>query len=136
MQYDKIFLEEQIDKGVNDEETTNKYIIIKSYYEKYLEIINDKMVDNIEQNLILNFNLKEINELNENNQQQLEKLFNRKEEFQSTNPVVNEEQVKEINGVEEEIANIKKIIAENEKVREGILKNLDVSSNFINLRKI
>lgn len=113
-----------IEKGVTNEETTNKYLIVKSFYEKYLEIINDKMVDNIEHNFILNFNLKEINELNNNNQGQIEKLLNQKENIQ--NNVELTEEVKELSFIEREIENTKKIILENENVREGILKNLEV----------
>ena len=67
MQINKQYLEEQIEKGTSDKVVAEKYMLIKSCYEKYLEIINDKLVDNIEQNMILKFNMKEIIELNETN---------------------------------------------------------------------
>jgi hypothetical protein len=67
LQSNKIYLEEQIEKGANDKVIAEKYMLIKSCYEKYLEIINDKLVENIEQNMILKFNMKEIVELNETN---------------------------------------------------------------------
>jgi hypothetical protein len=113
-----------IEKGVTNEEMTNKYLIIKSFYEKYLEIINDKMVDNIEQNLILNFNLKEINELNNNNQHQIEKLLNQKENIENNYELT--EEPKDLPSIEKEIENTKKIILENENLKQGIIKNLEV----------
>jgi hypothetical protein len=102
-------------------------MIIKSYYEKYLEIINDKMVDNIEQNLILNINLKEINELNKNNQMLIEKLTNQKENLETNQYNTKDDNVKEIPNINEEIKNINNIIFENEKVKERIQKSLEVN---------
>lgn len=102
-------------------------MIIKSYYEKYLEIINDKMVDNIEQNLILNINLKEINELNKNNQMLIEKLTNQKENLETNQYNTKDENVKEISNINEEIKNTNNIIFENEKVKERIQKSLEVN---------
>jgi len=62
---DKIFIEELLEKG----KTTNslvaeKYKIIKNCYEKYLDYINEKLIQNIEESMILKFNLKEILDLN------------------------------------------------------------------------
>ena len=48
-----------------------KYYSIKNILEKYLELINDKLVENVEQNMIFKSNLKEITELNVNNQNQV-----------------------------------------------------------------
>ena len=56
--FDKITLEERIKKGVKDSEINEKYTIIRTFYEKFIELINDKLVENIEQNLILKFNIK------------------------------------------------------------------------------
>ena len=67
LQINKLDLEEQIEKGAGDKVIAEKYKLIKSCYEKYLEIINDKLVENIEQNMILKFNMKEIIELNDTN---------------------------------------------------------------------
>ena len=71
MRFDKHFLEEQIEKGKNDPSLMQKYLQVKSILEKYLELINDKLVENVEQNMILKSNLKEISELNFGNQNQV-----------------------------------------------------------------
>ena len=69
-------MEEQIEKGkTNDTSLMQKYLYIKSILEKYLELINDKLVENVEQNMILKSNLKEITELNINNQNQVKYLY-------------------------------------------------------------
>lgn len=65
--FDKISLEEKIMRGVVDSSTNEKYSIVKMFYEKYIELINEKLIENIENNLILKFNLKEILELNQVN---------------------------------------------------------------------
>lgn len=52
-------LEENRDKE-KDSNISDKYTIIKSFYEKYLEMINERIIENIEQNMILKFNLKEL----------------------------------------------------------------------------
>ena len=65
MQNDKILIENLIEKGNNnDKNVTEKYKMIKSCYEKYLDYINDKLIQNIEESMILKFNLKEILDLN------------------------------------------------------------------------
>ena len=97
-----------------------------SYYEKYLEMIYEKMVYNIEQNLILTCNLKEITELNISNQQQIQKLLSQQEIIKSVIHNPEEEKFKEIEVITDEIINTKKIFAENEKVRENIMKSLEV----------
>ena len=43
---------------------TEKYKLIKDCYGKYLEIINDKLVEKIEQSMVLKINIKEILDLN------------------------------------------------------------------------
>ena len=85
------------------------------------------MVDNIEQNLILNINLKEINELNKNNQMLIEKLTNQKENLETNQYNTKDENVKEISNINEEIKNTNNIIFENEKVKERIQKSLEVN---------
>ena len=69
--FDKITLEEQIKKGSKDTEINEKYTIVRTFYEKFIELINDKLIENIEQNMILKFNLKEILDLNETNNKNL-----------------------------------------------------------------
>ena len=55
----------------------NKYNSIKIVYNKFIELINEKLMENLEQNMIYNFNIKEIGELNQLNNDkilELEKL--------------------------------------------------------------
>ena len=44
-------------------------------YEKFLEKINDKLIENIEQNIIYKFNMKEILDLNQNNNNQVFNIY-------------------------------------------------------------
>lgn len=67
LQNDKILLEECIEKEPLDKTVKDKYNLIKKYFEKYLELINDKLVENIEHNMIMKFNMKEILDLNHTN---------------------------------------------------------------------
>ena len=129
-------MEEQIEKGANDKVIAEKYMLIKSCYEKYLEIINDKLVENIEQNMILKFNMKEIVELNETNlthvklniikidliKNQIENLEKLKAE--KTDDV--EETDSEIQKLRDEINNINSTIQENNIIKEKISISLDV----------
>ena len=119
--FDKIALEDKIRKGIKDTEINEKYNIIRTFYEKFIELINDKLIENIEQNLILKFNLKEILELNENNNSNLNKSleqlnFNNKDEK-----------------IKEEIENYKKIIGENEKEKKKIEESLENNLKIKNL---
>ena len=50
-----------------DDNINNKYNSIKIIYNKFIEVINERLMDNIEQNMIYNFNVKEITELNKAN---------------------------------------------------------------------
>jgi negative regulator of sigma E activity len=118
-----------MEKGHKDNKITENYMILKSYYEKYLEMINDKMVENIEQNIILNYNLKEVNELNDNNQIQIETHLNQKENTEN-NIITLEDKVKEMLRIEEEVKNIKKIVTDNERIKENILQSIDVIFQF------
>ena len=68
-------MEEQIEKSKNDTSLMQKYLFIKSILEKYLELINDKLIENVEQNMILKSNLKEITEININNKNQVIKII-------------------------------------------------------------
>jgi hypothetical protein len=54
-------------RGGIDSTTNEKYSILKMFFQKYIELINEKLIENIENILILKFNLKEILELNEAN---------------------------------------------------------------------
>ena len=111
--FDKIALEDKIRKGIKDTEINEKYNIIRTFYEKFIELINDKLIENIEQNLILKFNLKEILELNETNNSNLNKSL---EQFNFNNK---DEKIKD------EIENYKKIICDNEKEKKKIEESLE-----------
>ena len=116
--FDKITLEERIKKGVKDSEINEKYTIIRTFYEKFIELINDKLVENIEQNLILKFNLKEILDLNEINNTNLKNFYN----------MLNSKQSMQMNNndkINEDIANYKKNIEENELEKKRIQIALD-----------
>lgn len=75
MQNDKQLLEECIEKEPFDKGIKEKYSVIKNFFEKYLELINDKLVENIEHNMILKFNMKEILELNNTNNTHVNKIL-------------------------------------------------------------
>jgi len=64
-----MFIEELLEKGSrSNSQIAEKYKIIKNCYEKYLDYINEKLIQNIEESMILKFNLKEILDLNLANQ--------------------------------------------------------------------
>ena len=68
MNIDKIIIEDLIETGKNNDSLiTEKYKMIKTCYEKYLDYLNDKLIQNIEESMILKFNLKEILDLNLSN---------------------------------------------------------------------
>ena len=119
--FDKIALEDKIRKGIKDTEINEKYNIIRTFYEKFIELINDKLIENIEQNLILKFNLKEILELNETNNSNLNKSL---EQFNFNNK---DEKIKD------EIENYKKIICDNEKEKKKIEESLENNLKIKNL---
>ena len=65
---DKNLLENYLLKdNEKDDNINNKYNSIKIIYNKFIEVINERLMDNIEQNMIYNFNVKEITELNKAN---------------------------------------------------------------------
>ena len=133
-------LEEQIEKGNEDKIVAEKYKLIKSCYEKYLEIINDKLVENIEQNMILKFNMKEIMELNETNITHVKYIFikvdliqkqiENYEKIKTENPEDSNETENEIKKLTEEINNIHLTIQENETIKERIATSLEVNNSF------
>ena len=128
--FDKITLEERIKKGIKDSEINEKYTIIRTFYEKFIELINDKLVENIEQNLILKFNLKEILDLNEVNNTNLKHFYNmlnsKQQPSQTTNNNNNTCNSNSNNDkINEDIANYKKNIEENELEKKRIQLALD-----------
>ncbi len=73
---DKIFIEELLEKGSKGNSSiAQKYKTIKSCYEKYLHYINEKLIQNIEESMILKFNLKEILDLNLTNKNNVKILL-------------------------------------------------------------
>ena len=113
----EIFLNNDSNIDSNNEK---KYIMIKKYYDKFLELINDKLIENIEQNMILKCNNKEITELNKNNvetfnslQKQLQN-YNQNEEGEEHDCICD--------NLTEQIKNVENTIKENLKVKNGILK--------------
>lgn len=124
--FDKMTLEEQIKNGSKDTEINEKYTIVRTFYEKFIELINDKLIENIEQNMILKFNLKEILDLNETN---------------NTNLSTSYEMLKiknvDIGKIKEDIENYKKNIEDNEKEKTKIQLSLEKNEKIkILLKKL
>ena len=113
----EIFLNNDSNIDSNNEK---KYIMIKKYYDKFLELINDKLIENIEQNMILKCNNKEITELNKNNvetfnslQKQLQN-YNQNEEGEEHDCICD--------NLTEQIKNLENTIKENLRIKNSILK--------------
>ena len=126
-----------IENEIIDSKLNEKYIMIQNFFEKYLELINDKLIENIEQNMILKFNMKEILDLNETNAQHLAILFDQiknleKIKIQSENDQINEE----INKLKEETNNIEKACQENEKLKQRISESLTKNLKYKKILKM
>jgi hypothetical protein len=104
-----------------------KYIIIKNYYDKFLEVINDKLIENIEQNMILKCNIKEIKELNKNNIDTLENLNKQIENYKKNEK--RDEHDCEFDDKTEQIKNIKNTIKENLMLKNEIFKTYNDNLN-------
>ena len=115
------------DANINYNNLEKKYIIVKKYYDKFLEIINDKLVENIEQNMLLKCNIKEISELNRNNIDHLESLNAQLENYKRNENC--EEHDCEYDKMNEKIKNIKNTIKENLMVKNEILKTYNENMN-------
>ena len=110
---DKIALENFLLKeNIEDTNLVNKYNSLKKIYDKYILIVNEKLVENIEQNMIYNFNIKEITELNNIN-------LNKVKELELQNKT-GEKSLK----INEEIEYTKKNIIENDSQKEHIIQNI------------
>ena len=108
---------------LNDNINEKKYIIIKKYYDKFLEIINDKLIENIEQNMILKCNNKEITDLNKNNIETFNSLQKQLNNYkQNEEHKENEEHDCICDNLKEQIKNIENTIKENLKLKNDILK--------------
>ena len=116
----------------NDNENDNcnpekKYIIIKNYYDKFLEIINDKLIENIEQNMILKCNIKEITELNKNNIDNLENLHKQIENYKKNEKC--DEHDCEFDDKTEQIKILKNTIKENLMLKNEIFQTYNDNLN-------
>ena len=115
------------DNENNMEDPGQKYILIKKYYDKFLEVINDKLIENIEQNMILKCNIKEISELNKNNIDHLEMLTKQFENYKKNEN--KEEHDCEYDNLNEKIKHIKNTIKENLMLKHEILKTYNENMN-------
>ena len=104
----------------NSNNNEKKYIMIKKYYDKFLEIINDKLIENIEQNMVLKCNNKEITELNKNNVEIFNKLQKQLQDYKQNEELEEPDSVCE--NLKEQIKNMENTIKENLKLKNGILK--------------
>jgi len=108
---------------LNDNINEKKYIMIKNYYDKFLEIINDKLFENIEQNMILKCNNKEITELNKNNVETFNSLQKQLQNYkQNEEHEDNEEHDCICDNLNEQIKNIENTIKENLRLKNNIIK--------------
>jgi hypothetical protein len=86
------------------------------------------MTEIIKQDLIFNYNLKELNELKESNEMQIQKLSTDKEKLdKNLNSGFTEDSEKQYWKVNEELRNIKKINNSNEKEREKLVESIEVN---------
>ena len=72
---EKIFLEEEIKEESTDEIIYDKFKLYKFIYYNFLDLINEKLVENLDQNMILKINLKEVLDLNLMNNENVKQLF-------------------------------------------------------------
>ena len=129
---DRILLESFMEtQSIKDDIITAKYSSLKNYYDKYIELINDKLIENIEQNMILKCNLKEINNLNLENESNLEMLHKQLSyiDQQSTSP--SREYIK----ITDEIENIKNSIKENNDLKTQIYESFSRNMKIKRLLK-
>jgi len=137
---DKYLLEKYLEKENNkDEKIINKYNSIKLIYDKYIEIINEKLVESIEQNMIYNFNIKEITELNKANTDKIKELEQYKLEKDDTNEKISEEinytnkNIIENNTQKEQIyESIKKNNKQKDELKKLLLNLLENKTNSMN----
>ena len=110
---DKNLLESYLFQENNEDiNTLNKYNSIKTIYDKYIEVVNEKLVENIEQNMIYNYNIKEITELNISNTNKIKELEAQIETGEKNTKI------------NEEINYTKKNIIDNNNQKEQILQTI------------
>lgn len=112
------------DDHVKQEQINRRYENIKRVFEEYLEIINEKLIENIEQNTILKFNLKEIIDLNDLNTINLQRLSTQKREVLMK--YISKEQKEELLiFIIDEENNIKLNINENNNIKSELVISLN-----------
>ena len=134
LQHNHISYDDNIENVINENGNETNfdspekiYILIKNYYDKFLEVINDKLIENIEQNMVLKCNIKEISELNKNNIDNLELLNQKLEKYNKKENM--EEQDGEYDNINEQIKNIKNNIKENLMLKNEILIKFNENMN-------
>ena len=135
---DKNFLEAFLAKdNIKNETLLNKYNLVKNIYDKYIEIINEKLIENIEQNMIYNFNIKEITELNKTNIDKVKELEQLKLERKDKNEKIEEEinyinkNILENNAQKDQIyESIKKNNEQKDELKKILLNLLENKSNY------
>ena len=129
---DRILLESFMEtQSIKDDIINAKYSSLKNYYDKYIQLINDKLIENIEQGMMLKCNLKEINNLNLNNELNLEILHKQLNyiDQQSTSP--SREYIK----ITEEMENIKNSIKENNDLKKQIYESFSRNTKIKRILK-
>jgi hypothetical protein len=129
---DRILLESFMEtQSIKDDIINAKYSSLKNYYDKYIQLINDKLIENIEQGMMLKCNLKEINNLNLNNELNLEILHKQLNyiDQQSTSP--SREYIK----ITEEMENIKNSIKENNDLKNQIYESFSRNTKIKRILK-
>ena len=126
--YDKINLEEKMKNGLQTLEINEIYTQIKNFYEKFIKTLNEKLAENIEQNMIIKFNLKELLETNQQNSKNLNSVdqllkneFN-KNEIERLNTERNNFQI-DLDNINNKIKKHTQILKKN-KQRKSFLKKL------------
>lgn len=61
-------------KSQNLNEIQTNYFYVSSFYDNFLETLNDQLIENLEKNMIIKCNLKEIDELNEFNNRKITEI--------------------------------------------------------------
>ena len=123
MYYDKINLEERIKQGIKSTEINEKYSQIKNFYEKFIDVLNEKLVENTEQNMMIKFKLKELLESTHQNSANISSVQSLLDEE------INDDEITRLNKekkrYEESLSNESKEIEMN---RTALHKNLKMKS--------
>jgi hypothetical protein len=64
-----------LEKNPEDDEIVGINDRLKQVYENFLDCVNDRLIENLEQNIVFKFNIKELLDLNQNNHNQVNFLY-------------------------------------------------------------